>query len=105
MGYALGKGGMACVDVLLKDGRFDLCDPASVSDPNMTCIHAVAISKSLPMLRRVLHEARGRVSVDAADRHESTPIFHAMCVGWVDGVRVLIEEGGADPLRQHRGVS
>lgn len=53
------------------------------------------------MLRWVLREAGRRgVSVDAPDGNHHTAMNKAISLDWVDGMHVLIKEGGADPLRR-----
>lgn len=91
-----------CLDVLLQDGRFDITGPMSVRHPHMTCLHGIVAGQGdkVPMLRRLLQLTHGRLSVDVDGGRGGTPLGLAISSEWVEGARVLIEEGGADPLRR-----
>lgn len=106
LGLVVGAGHISCLDVLLEDGRFDIMGPISLGEPRMRCLHGVAAGwgDKLSMLRHLLQVTRGRMSVEIDGGGGSTPLGVAAYANWFEGARVLIEEGGADPLLRDETV-
>lgn len=102
LSLVIGVGALPCLEVLLEDGRFDAAGPMSSLTPSMNCLHVAAMSpyKQAAVLRRLLRATRGRLPVDAASEEDATALAIALKCDWVEGARILVEEGGADPLRR-----
>lgn len=100
MACTVGNGSVACAEALLKSKRVDFAGPMSPRYPQSTCLMIAASVNSRSMLRWLLRETRGRLSVDAADEGGLTALTYAIKRDWVEGARILIKEGGADPLRR-----
>lgn len=100
LGWAVAAGDPFCLEALLADGRVDVAGPILLSQSGLTCLHTAAAYGRLPVLRRLLRATRGKVPIDAVHDRGSTPLASAISVDWAEGARVLIEEGGADPMRR-----
>jgi len=104
---ALRIASLSCLETLLGDARIIAAGPVAPDHPQMTCLHRVALRQNerLAMLRLLLKEAaRGRLSVEAVNVEGWTPLELYILHDWVEGARVLISEGGANPLRRVMAV-
>lgn len=101
LGYAVQCGDLRCLEAVLADGRVDVGGPITPTRPQMTCLHAAirGVSRSLPMIRYLLRVSRGRVAVEA-EWAGRTALYEAIEADWAEAARVLVQEGGADPMRR-----
>ncbi len=100
---AVQLASLPCLEALLGDARIIATGPVAPDHPQLTCLHDVVYRQNerLAVFRLLLKEAaRGRFSVEAVDAFGYTPLARCFQGDWVEGVRVLINEGGANPLRR-----
>lgn len=96
---ACSAGHADIIDILLDAGAWLAGDEVGDAARLCTCV----FSGDLPQLRRLIHCG---LRVDAGDYDKRTALHIASAEGNLQAVRVLIEEGGADPwVRDRWGFS